>query len=234
VNSTSVGPGAGMQKKVFADAQRRSMVERQLKARGIRTPAVLEAMGSVPRHLFVPEHLREYAYEDGPLSIGEGQTISQPYMVALMTECLEPSPADTVLEIGTGSGYQTAVLAAIVSHVYSIERIASLAQRARKVLDELGYRNVTIVVGDGSLGLPGHAPFDGILVTAAAPEVPQPLIEQLATGGRLVIPVGGEYHQTLWKITRQSRGISREEITGCVFVPLIGTHGWKTKDGSLG
>lgn len=228
MNSTSAGAGAGMQKKVSADALRRSMVERQLKGRGIRNPAVLEIMGSVPRHLFVPEHLREYAYEDGPLSIGEGQTISQPYMVALMTECLEPSPEDTVLEIGTGSGYQTAVLAAIVRHVYSIERVGSLAQRAQKLLDELGYRNVTIVVGDGSCGLPRHAPFDGILVTAAAPDVPQPLIEQLATGGRLVIPVGGEYHQTLCKIIRHNGGVSREEITGCVFVPLIGAHGWKS------
>ncbi len=220
-----------MQKKATTDALLSLMVERQIKERGISDPMVLKAMSTVPRHLFVPQHLREYAYDDGPLSIGEGQTISQPYMVALMTECLEPSGTDKVLEVGTGSGYQTAILAQIVQHVYSIERIASLAHKARELLWELGYHNVTVLVGDGSLGLPEEAPFNGIMVTAAAPEVPEPLIEQLAIGGRLVIPVGGDYHQTLYKITRHERRTTKEPITGCVFVPLIGTHGWTRSRG---
>ena len=214
------------------DELRTAMVERQLKRRGIHTKAVLRAMETVPRHLFVPERLRDYAYDDGPLSIGEGQTISQPYMVALMTECIEPKHKDKVLEIGTGSGYQTAILASLVSQVFSVERIAVLAERASRLLEELNYRNVTVSVGDGSLGLPGESPFDAIVVTAGAPSLPETLVDQLKIGGRLVIPVGGDYHQTLYKMTRLSKGVEEERVTGCVFVPLIGVYGWEEKDRS--
>ncbi|MEW6440693.1 MAG: protein-L-isoaspartate(D-aspartate) O-methyltransferase [bacterium] len=207
--------------------RRRSMVEHQLRSRGIRDERVLEAMSRVPRHRFVPEALQDYAYEDGPLGIGEGQTISQPYMVALMTECLDPQPQDHVLEIGTGSGYQTAVLAELVREVHSVERLAELADRASFLLSGLGYRNVWLQVGDGTLGVPERAPFQGILVTAGAPEVPAALLDQLAVDGRLVIPIGSPYHQTLYKVVREAAGHRREAVTGCVFVPLIGVQGWE-------
>jgi len=208
------------------EKKRRTMVERQILGRGVRNGRVLNAMETVQRHLFVPESLRAHAYEDSPVSIGLGQTISQPYMVALMTECLDPEPNHRVLEIGTGSGYQTAILAEIVKEVHSIERIAELAERAEQVLSRSGYENVWIHEGDGSLGWPASAPFDGILVTAGSPEIPEPLLEQLVPGGRLVIPVGDAYHQTLVKVTREERGVRKENVTGCVFVPLIGRHGW--------
>jgi protein-L-isoaspartate(D-aspartate) O-methyltransferase len=208
-------------------AERRQMVERQIRARGVSDPRVLAAMAKVPRHLFVPEKMRHVAYEDGPVSIGRGQTISQPYMVALMTECLEPGPEDQILEIGTGSGYQTAVLAEMVRQVDSIERIAELAERARGTLAALGYVNVVVVEGDGSLGLPERAPFDGIVVTAGSPEIPATLVRELKIGGRLVIPVGDAYHQTLYKVWREAGDrVKKKAVTGCVFVPLIGAHGW--------
>lgn len=207
------------------------MVETQIRSRGVKDQRLLDAMSKIPRHRFVPDSLREYAYEDGPLSIGEGQTISQPYMVALMTECLAPGPEDKILEVGTGSGYQTAVLSELAGEVHSIERIPLLSERAARVLSECGYRNVRLYVGDGSLGLPAHAPFDGILVTAGAPEAPPALLEQLAPGGRLVIPIGGAYHQTLVRIMKSQTGFLREPVTGCVFVPLVGAQGWEGKSG---
>jgi len=209
--------------------QRLRMVETQIRARGITKPRLLEAMSKIPRHLFVDEGLADQAYSDNPLPIGELQTISQPYMVALMTDTLELKGREKVLEIGTGSGYQTALLAELADQVFSIERIASLANNARLVLDHLGYYNVAIRVGDGTYGWKEEAPFDAILVTAGAPEVPQPLIEQLAIGGRLVLPVGGKYIQDLIKVTRQSEDLNdlkKENLGGCRFVDLIGEYGW--------
>ena len=186
-------------------------------------------MEKVPRHRFVPEDLYDHAYEDSPLSIGKGQTISQPYMVALMTECAAPEPDDRVLEVGTGSGYQTAILAELVREVYSIERIPELAERAEELLSRLGYENVSIRVEDGSEGWSEKAPFDAIVVTAGAPEIPDPLVEQLEEGGRLVIPIGSAHHQTLCTVKKERNRIRTEEGTGCVFVPLIGTFGWEEK-----
>jgi len=205
------------------------MVDTQIQARGITNPRLLEAMSKIPRHFFVEEALTDQAYNDNPLPIGELQTISQPYMVALMTDALDLKGRERVLEIGTGSGYQTALLAELADQVFSIERIASLANNARLVLDHLGYYNVAIRVGDGTYGWKEEAPFDAILVTAGAPEVPQPLIEQLAIGGRLVLPVGGKYIQDLIKVTRQSEDLNdlkKENLGGCRFVDLIGEYGW--------
>jgi protein-L-isoaspartate(D-aspartate) O-methyltransferase len=202
------------------------MVDTQIAARGVNAGPVLEAMREVPRHLFVPEHLRSEAYADRPLAIGEGQTISQPYMVAIMTETLAARPTDRVLEIGTGSGYQTAILARLAHHVVSIERHAVLAERARQTLDLVGATNVEIVVGDGTEGVPSRAPFDRILVTAGAPSVPDTLRRQLADGGRLIIPVGPSGFQRLVIVEREGDGYSTHEGEACVFVPLIGVHGW--------
>ena len=202
------------------------MVERQIAARGLRHEGVLAAMRKVPRHMFVDERSRGHAYEDRPLSIGEGQTISQPYMVAIMTAAMVPAAGDAVLEIGTGSGYQTAVLAELVARVYTVERIASLQDKARKVLDELGYANVEFVVGDGTVGLPEHAPYDCVLVTAGAPGVPESLKAQLAERGRLVIPVGSRHYQELVRVTRKGESFYEEKMEGCAFVPLIGQEGW--------
>jgi len=210
-------------------ALRRAMVEDQIRKRGVRDERVLEALAKIPRHRFVPESLHDYAYDDGPLAIGEGQTISQPYMVALMTECLALGSEDRVLEVGTGSGYQAAILAELVRDVHSIERIPALSERAARLLSQLGHTNVRLHVGDGSLGLPAHSPFDGVLVTAGAPEIPSALIDQLAVGGRLVIPIGGTYHQDLYTIRRDRGGIHKEFVTGCVFVPLIGEQAWEDK-----
>lgn len=207
--------------------KRQQMVERQIKARNITAPHVLRAMATVPRESFVPEQYKSEAYSDGPLPIGDGQTISQPYIVALMTQSLGIGPRDRVLEIGTGSGYQLAVLLSITPHVYSVERMPSLAEKSRLCLESIGYGNVTIVTGDGTCGLPEYAPYDGIIVTSAAPSVPEPLKEQLSDGGRLVIPVGTRFSQILYRITRQGERFLQEEITPCVFVPLIGEHGWK-------
>lgn len=208
--------------------QRHRMVEVQLEARGIRDQAVLQAMCRVPREAFVPLEYREAAYEDGPLPIGEGQTISQPYIVACMTEALMLSSRDRVLEIGTGSGYAAAVLGCIAKEVYTVERLEVLIERARQCLQRLAYTNVHVVHGNGTLGLPDQAPYDGIVVTAAGPSIPRPLQDQLALGGRLVMPVGKELKwQKLIRVTRQSSTEFRQEDLGQVrFVPLIGAQGW--------
>lgn len=204
------------------------MVETQLVARGIRHPAVLRGMGSVPREWFVPEPEAPYAYEDSALPIGEAQTISQPYVVALMAEALEPRVADRVLEIGTGSGYAAAVLAEIVAEVYSVERVDGLARAAAARLAGLGYRNVHVLRGDGTRGWPEHAPYDGIVVTAGGPEVPAPLLPQLRVGRHLVVPVGPTPRsQELVRVTRRSDDeYGRESLGPVAFVPLIGEAGW--------
>jgi len=210
----------------YATARNR-MVESQLISRGIKDPRVLDTMRKVPRHRFIEEALVSQAYNDHPLPIGEKQTISQPYMVALMTEALELQGYERVLEIGTGSGYQTAILAELAEKIYSIERIRTLSVKAQRILDDLGYFNVVLKVGDGTLGLKEEGPFDAIIVTAGSPDVPQPLVDQLAMGGRLVVPVGDRYTQSLMKITRVKEGISKTDLGGCRFVNLLGTHGWK-------
>ncbi|MCX7857197.1 MAG: protein-L-isoaspartate(D-aspartate) O-methyltransferase [Deltaproteobacteria bacterium] len=208
--------------------KRDKMVETQIIARGIKDERVIAAMRKVPRHLFLDEALWPQAYEDYPLPIGERQTISQPYIVALMTEKLNLKGNESVLEIGTGSGYQTAILAELAEKVYSIERIASIAKRARKVLDDLKYTNIVIKIGDGTVGWSEYAPYDGIIVTAASPYVPKPLMDQLKIGGRLVIPVGGECSQDLivYKKTGENE-YEEENYGGCRFVKLIGAYGWK-------
>ncbi|UCG13238.1 MAG: protein-L-isoaspartate(D-aspartate) O-methyltransferase [Deltaproteobacteria bacterium] len=210
----------------FAAARNR-MVESQLVSRGINDARVLEAMRNVARHRFVEEALVNQAYSDHPLPIGEKQTISQPYMVALMTEALELKGREKVLEIGTGSGYQTAILAELAEKIYSIERIRSLSVKARRILDQLGYLNVVLKVGDGTSGWKDEAPFEGIIVTAGSPDVPQPLVDQLPVGGRLVIPVGDRYTQSLLRIAREETGLKKTDLGGCRFVNLLGKHGWK-------
>ncbi|MCX5735381.1 MAG: protein-L-isoaspartate(D-aspartate) O-methyltransferase [candidate division NC10 bacterium] len=202
------------------------MVSEQLERRGILDPRVLRAVGKVPRHLFVDEALVGRAYGDHPLPIGDGQTISQPYMVALMTEALELHGHERVLEIGTGCGYQTAVLAEVCGKVFSVERLKSLADRATHRLDSLGYYNVLVRVADGSLGWKEEAPFDAILVAAAAPTIPQALIDQLAPKGRLIVPVGDIYTQSLRKGVRGEAGMRWSDLGGCVFVKLVGQQGW--------
>lgn len=201
---------------------RQDMVRKQLEARDIRDPRVLAAMGKVPRHRFVPENERPHAYRDTPLPIGHGQTISQPYIVALMTERVRPTPDARVLEVGTGSGYQAAVLAELVQHVYSIELEPELARNASIVLAELAYENVTVRAGDGYLGWPEKAPFDIIILTAAPDHVPQPLLDQLKTGGRMIVPVGSQFAgQELKLLTKEADGkVREEEITAVRFVPL--------------
>jgi protein-L-isoaspartate(D-aspartate) O-methyltransferase len=206
--------------------ERELMVEQQLLRRDIRDPKVLEAFRSVPRHRFVDIALRDSAYADHPLPIGEGQTISQPYMVALMTQCLELDGDTRVLEIGTGCGYQAAILSRLAAEGYTIERIASLSKKAEAILGELGYTNVHFFVGDGTQGLPASAPYDGIIVTAGSPKIPEPLVAQLTEGGRLVIPVGGRWSQELLVVRREGGSITQREVCGCVFVPLVGEHGW--------
>ncbi len=209
---------------------RERMVRYQLEARGIHHPRVLDAMRKVPRHLFVPPERVHDAYSDHALPIGEGQTISQPYMVALMTQLLDPAPSDRVLEVGTGSGYQAAILAELANEVVTIEREPALSQRAQEVLNALGYRNITFVVGDGTEGYTPLAPYDRIIVTAGAPFIPQPLVEQLAPGGRLVIPVGHRYEQVLTVAEKDPEGkLHVSEHGYCVFVPLIGRHGWRSE-----
>jgi len=208
---------------------RLKMVDTQIRSRGIINPAVLSAMERIPRHIFVDDGLMEQAYQDNPLPIGESQTISQPYIVALMTQALDISAKDRVLEIGTGSGYQAAVLAEIGGHVFSVERISSLASKARKCLDALGYFNVAIKVGDGTYGWKDEAPFDAIIVTAGAPSCPHHLVGQLRVGGRMVIPIGERRSQTLYKYTRLSDDpldLKTENLGLCRFVDLIGEYGW--------
>jgi protein-L-isoaspartate(D-aspartate) O-methyltransferase len=207
--------------------QRARMVERQLRARGIRSQAVLEAMGQVPRERFVPPGRQHLAYRDQAVPHSRGQTVSQPYMVAVMTEALRLRPQDRVLEIGTGSGYQTAVLCQLASEVYTVERIAALAAEAREILLELGCANTRFLVGDGTLGWPEAAPFDAILVTAGAPAVPASLKAQLAEGGRLVVPVGDRFVQELMRVTRRGESFQEVELLSCRFVPLIGAEGWE-------
>jgi len=207
------------------------MVESQIKRRGVSDPRVLKAMRTVLRHRFVPVHLWDQAYNDYPLPIGENQTISQPYIVAMMTEALELVGTEKVLEIGAGSGYQAAVLAELAKEVYTIERIPSLARSAEHILKDLGYANVHVIVADGTLGWPPESPYDAIIVTAGAPQVPLPLVEQLALGGRLVIPVGDRYSQSLTRIRRTPEGdLKTEYLGGCRFVKLIGEHGWKAEE----
>ena len=206
--------------------ERSRMVERQIRARGVTDPRVLAAMREIPRHLFIPPPYDESAYDDNPLPIGNGQTISQPYIVALMTELLSLRPDDRVLEIGAGSGYHAAILSSLAAKVTTIERIPSVAELARKNLAALGLTNVKIVVDDGTLGFPENAPYNGIIITAATPSVPRPLIDQLAEGGRLVAPVGGREIQELVTLMRRGKEILRSGHGGVRFVPLIGEHGW--------
>ena len=211
--------------------QRRAMVEEQIRDRGVHSPRVLEAMLAVPRHLFVPEDYVAGAYSDQPLPIGEGQTISQPYMVAVMTEALELTGNERVLEVGTGSGYQAAVLSLLAAEVYTIENHASLALAARQRLAQLGYTNVHVHAGDGTLGFPGAAPYGGIVVTAAAPKIPPPLVEQLAEGGRLVIPVGQADQQELLQVRKTGGKTTSGLLHYCRFVPLVGRYGWQNLHG---
>jgi protein-L-isoaspartate(D-aspartate) O-methyltransferase len=206
---------------------RLKMVEEQITSRGTKDARLIAAMKKIPRHLFVEEALQSQAYTDHPLPIGEKQTISQPYMVALMTEALLLTGKEKVLEIGTGSGYQTAILAELSEKVFSVERIRSLAIRARKLLYELGYFNVEIKIFDGTFGWTEESPFDAIVVTAGSPDIPQPLIDQLAIGGRLVIPVGDPFVQDLFRVTKTKEGVRKEDLGGCRFVKLIGKYGWE-------
>ena len=211
------------------ERDRHEMVRRQIAGRGVHDPRVLEAMRTVPRHRFVPAHLQGAAYRDSPLPIGQGQTISQPYIVAYMTALLELTGGERVLEIGTGSGYQTAVLSQLAGEVYSIERLAPLAGEARELFVSLGYENVHTRVGDGTLGWPEKAPYDVILITAAAPHVPEPLKEQLAEGGRLVAPIGPRWTQRLVRVRRAGGAFHTEDLIGVAFVPLLGSHGWQDR-----
>ncbi len=215
-----------MRKNRFEKLRSR-MVTSQIEARGVKDERVIRVMREVPRHLFVEEALWERAYDDHPLPIGEGQTISQPYMVAVMTEALRLKGSEKVLEIGTGSGYQTAILAELAQQVFTIERIDNLTKMARRNLDRLGYTNVVFRTGDGTIGWQDQAPFDGVVVTAGAPDVPKYLFEQLAEGGRMVVPIGGMHGQELVVVRKKDGAPVRTTHFGCVFVPLIGKNGWK-------
>jgi protein-L-isoaspartate(D-aspartate) O-methyltransferase len=205
---------------------RRKMIQQQIRDRGVRDPRVLDALMAVPREEFLPPEQRHHAYDDRALALAHGQTISQPYIVAYMTEQLAVEPHHRVLEIGTGSGYQCAILAKIAQHVYSIERIDSLRQRAAETLERIGINNVTLRGGDGTMGLPEFAPYDRIMVTAAGPRVPQVLVDQLAEGGRLVIPIGGALDQTIVVASKSGGRIIETATIGCRFVKLIGQEGW--------
>lgn len=206
---------------------RARMVQEQLRQRGIRDERVLAAMSKVPREDFISPEFAQEAYADGPLPIGKGQTVSQPYMVAAMVEALEVQPTDNVLEVGTGTGYEAAVLGELAAEVWTIERHASLADRARHILQEIGYRNIYVICGDGSLGLPLHAPFDKIVVAAGAPNAPPSLIEQLAEGGRMAVPVGNRVEQQLQIMRKLDGGIVTSSNVLCCFVPLVGAEGWQ-------
>lgn len=213
-------------KKIDFEGARKRMVQGQIAARGITSQSVLDAFLSVPRHRFVPPNQHLYAYQDSPLPIGLGQTISQPYIVAYMTAQLDLQGDETLLEIGTGSGYQAAILGKLAKQVHTIERHPKLAEVAGRVLQDLAYDNITIHVGDGTHGLPEYGPYQGIVVTAAGPDVPQPLLDQLAEGGRLVMPVGGRGGQLLQLFRREEGQIIPKDLTPVAFVPLIGDHGW--------
>jgi protein-L-isoaspartate(D-aspartate) O-methyltransferase len=206
---------------------RMRMVEYQIAGRGVQDQRVLDAMREIPRHLFIPQEYRESAYQDRPLPIGKGQTISQPYIVAVMTELLGIRPGDSVLEVGTGSGYQAAILARLAGVVVTIERLPEIAETAGNILRSLAISNVKIIVGDGTEGYVPDAPYNGIIVTAATPDIPSPLVEQLADGGRLVAPVGSRDLQQLIRLTRNGDQITRESYGGVVFVPLLGRYGWR-------
>ncbi len=208
---------------------RERMVREQLMPRGIKNQRVLDAFRKVERHKFIPENLRNSAYADFPIPIGEGQTISQPYIVALMTECLNLNGQDKVLEIGTGSGYQAAILAELVKEVYTIERFETLAKRAEAILNEFGYTNIKIKVGDGTLGWEEAAPFDKIMITAASPQIPLPLTEQLKENGKLILPLGESFSQVLTLVEKKKGKLEFMDICGCVFVPLVGKHGWSNR-----
>jgi protein-L-isoaspartate(D-aspartate) O-methyltransferase len=215
-----------LEKKEYA-AECVEMIDKQLRRRGITDAVVLATMTAVPRHEFVPEELRSHAYDDLPLPIGGGQTISQPYIVAAMTAALRLQPGDRVLEIGTGCGYQAAVLSCLAKEVFTIERRPELASSASAKLTRLGYCNAHVHCGDGTLGLPEFAPFDAILVAAAAPAVPKPLLAQLAEGGRLILPVGDTEHQELQLIEKRGDVFPTKMLESCRFVPLVGYHGWQ-------
>lgn len=207
--------------------KRESMVDSQIVERGIRDRRVIEVMKTVPRHLFVPENMIEYAYDDRALSIGEGQTISQPYIVALMTELLELKGDEKVLEIGTGSGYQAAVLSYLAKEVFTVERISSLAEEAKRRFEKLGIKNIKVFIKDGTEGLPEHAPFDRVIITAATPEIPPPLIGQLKNHGIIVAPVGDRYTQYLLKGIKRDKELEEHYLIPVAFVPLIGKYGWR-------
>lgn len=207
--------------------ERIAMVERQIAARGIHDQQVLAAMREIPRHLFIPPPYDQAAYKDNPLPIGNGQTISQPYIVAMMTELLHPKATDNILEIGTGSGYQAAILSRLVRKLTTIERISTVADLARRNLISVGIDNVMVVEGDGTLGYPDNAPYNGIIITASTPEIPRPLIGQLAEGGILVAPVGGHDVQDLITLHKTGGSCLQESHGGVRFVPLIGKHGWE-------
>lgn len=226
-------PGRGWDREAVTEdyaIARGRMVGEHLRGRGIRDERVLAAMGRIPRHRFVEEALAGRAYGDWALPIGQAQSLSQPYMVARMSEALALRGGERVLEVGTGSGYQTAVLAELSGKVYSVERVRSLADLARRRLEDLGYYNIRVRVGDGSLGWPEEAPFDAILVTAGAPRIPDPLVAQLASGGRLVIPEGGSDTQMLRRLTRKGDGLHVEDLAACSFVKLIGARAWRAEE----
>jgi len=206
------------------------MVATQLEARGITDRRVLDAMRTVPRHEFVPASIRDIAYTDQALAIGHGQTISQPYIVGLMCQLLEVESHHRVFEVGAGSGYQAALLGQLAAEVYSVDLVPELVDAAARLVERLGYENVHIIAGDGTLGLPEKAPFDRIIVAAAAPDIPPPLIDQLAPGGRLIAPVGDRFLQRLVVLTRTAEGVQSRNSIGCVFVPLLGRHGWSSAD----
>jgi protein-L-isoaspartate(D-aspartate) O-methyltransferase len=214
------------------EEQRHQMVSTQLLPRQISEPLIIKAFKKVPREKFVPSKYIEGAYGDYPLPIGEGQTISQPFMVALMTQALGLTEETRVLEVGTGSGYQAAILAEIAKEVFTIERFPKLSERAQSILKKLGYKNIYFKIGDGTCGWPDYSPYQAIIVTAGAPRIPPPLIEQLQDGGRLVIPVGGVCGQTLICVHKTPAGLKEEKICGCVFVPLVGKFGWENDDRS--
>jgi len=211
------------------ERMREKMVEKQIAARGITDPYVLGAMRKVPRHLFVSEALMDQAYGDFPLPIGEQQTISQPYIVAEMTQALQLGKDDRVLEIGTGSGYQAAILAEIAFRVYTIERIHSIFVKTRRLFDKLRYHNIVTKYSDGTSGWTDESPFDAIIITAGAPEIPEVLVNQLSVGGRMVLPVGDQYSQDLIRLYKDEDGIHKTSMGGCRFVKLIGEHGWRNQ-----